>query len=244
MYLSPAEEEHLGRLLRVFFSLPYSTDLDGKDAEKLIRMVRGATGPLSKRKETFDIVDGKVGYSVKTLRKKLSATTVDLQEQRFCDKDEMELLLRAGQSVKDQGLLLLDYMRRRISEAMAERGVEDARSAILLKDWNGDRTTFTFRYWEEDFYGFIDDLWTRNQAGEIEWIAQAKGLHGRDQQGVRMLRMHPKHNQIFTDHPIPPDAVVIEFDVQPTTWEKLYDSIYGDEEPIIFTQADLRRKAA
>ena len=32
-YLSAEQVESLGALLKTFFSLPYSTDLDGKDAE-------------------------------------------------------------------------------------------------------------------------------------------------------------------------------------------------------------------
>jgi hypothetical protein len=40
MYLDADELKLLGRLLRTFFSLPYSTDLDGKDAEALMRLVK------------------------------------------------------------------------------------------------------------------------------------------------------------------------------------------------------------
>ena len=46
-YLSADQVQELGKLLKTFFALPYSTDLDGKDAETLIRIVKGATGARS-----------------------------------------------------------------------------------------------------------------------------------------------------------------------------------------------------
>jgi hypothetical protein len=241
MYLSDEQAAHLARLLRVFFSLPYSTDLDGKDAESCIRTVKGALGPLSKRKELFDIVDGVTGYSVKTLYKPLSAKRVDLQEQRFCDTDEMEALRRDNADcAPEQGRLLLGYMRKLIHDNARERGIEDARSAILLKTWNLERTEFTFRYWEEDLLAYIDDLWTRDQAGKIAWEEQVKGLHGRDpERDVRLIRMHYKHNQIFTDHDIPDDAVVIRFQAGRRSLDELHDLLYGSEVPLIESQAEL-----
>jgi len=33
--------------------------------------------------------------------------------------------------------------------------------------------------------------------------------------------MHNKHNQIFTDHDIPADALRIQFETTSMTWEKL-----------------------
>ena len=96
---------------------------------------------------------------------------------------------------------------------------------ILLKYWNKARTSFEFLYWEEDFIGFVNELQTRDAAGEIEWVMQGAGLHARDKlrlaprrgrsqaepEEVRLLRMHYKHNQIFTDHDIPVDASRIAF---------------------------------
>jgi hypothetical protein len=216
-------------MLQVFFSLPYSTDLDGKDAEKLIRIVKEIEGPISRRKELFDIVDGSVGYSVKTLFKKPAASRVDLQEQRFCDKKELEALIAAGESAHQQGELLLRYMMQRIESQMAGRGISTAISAILLKYWNADRTYFQIRYWEEDFLGFVTNLWNRHVAGEIEWVLKPAGLHGQDKTrgNVRLLRMHPKHNQIFTDHDIPYDALKIEFQPSPVKWEELHDLLFS-----------------
>ena len=77
-YLTAPQVQELGLLLRTFFALPYTCDLDGKDAETLIRLVKGASGPRSKRKELFDIIDGDCGYSVKTLFKKPASIRVDL----------------------------------------------------------------------------------------------------------------------------------------------------------------------
>ena len=42
-YLSSQQLGELGRLLHTFFALPYSTDLDGKDAETLIRIPESVT---------------------------------------------------------------------------------------------------------------------------------------------------------------------------------------------------------
>lgn len=222
MYLTKKQTANLARLLKTFFALPYSTDLDGKDAEYILRTVKQAIGRLSKRKELFDFVDGTTGYSVKTLRKPPNAQRVDLQEQRFCDVDEIRRVVARGTGdPKAQGKIILSYMRNRIVEQMEQRGVKRAKSAILLKWWDKARRHYSFRYWEEDFVGFIDDLWERNQRGEIEWLLQTRGVHARDTlrpdgkgKNVRLLRMHHKHNQIFTDHDIPSDAVRIEFDVQ------------------------------
>jgi hypothetical protein len=77
-------------------------------------------------------------------------------------------------------------------------------AAILLKSWNSDRTDFQMRYWEEDFFEYIDRLWWRHEAGDIRWVEQPAGPHAQDpESGLRLLRMHSKHNQIFTDHFIP-----------------------------------------
>jgi hypothetical protein len=226
--LTSKQGEHLAKLLRIFFALPYSTDLDGKDAEKLLRIVKGYDGPISKRKELFDIVSGAEGYSVKTLRKNLIAARVDLQEQRFCDTAEMEAIRSRDGSADAQGALLLGYIRRRIIEQMKARRLTVARSAILLKHWDTSRTHFVFRYWEEDFLGWIDELCRRDAAGELDWVIKPAGLHGRDRrrEGLRLIRMHWKHNQIFTDHDIPSDAMKIEFDAKPVDWEQLHDFIY------------------
>lgn len=181
MFLSTTQIEQLTKLLKTFFILPYSTDLDGKDAEQLLRIVKGATGRISKRKELFDIIDGDIGYSVKTLQKNPTSVRVDLQEQRFCDVSELQRLVATkNYNNEDQGKILLSYMRGRITNQMQKVGVSEARSLILLKNWNVGKTEFHFRYWEEDFLGYIDNLWVRNDAGEIEWIAQPAGIHARD----------------------------------------------------------------
>ena len=233
-YLSKDQLVELSRLLRTFFCLPYSTDLDGKDAETLIRIVKKAVGPRSKRKELFDIIDGDIGYSVKTLFKSPNAVRVDLQEQRFCDVDEVRVLRAAGgDNAAAQGKILLRYMYSRIKEQMDERGIKTAKSLILLKHWNASRTEFEFVYWEEDFLGFVENLLVRDDAGEIEWVIQGAGLHARDKlrlaqrrgridsdpEAVRMLRMHYKHNQIFTDHDIPVGADRISFSASPLSWD-------------------------
>lgn len=109
-YLSKSQVIELGRLLKTFVALPYSTDIDGKDAETLIRIVKGATGPRSKRKALFDIVDGSTGYSVKTLFKPPHSTRVDLQEQRFCDVEEVRSMrAEGGNNAAAQGRILLGY---------------------------------------------------------------------------------------------------------------------------------------
>lgn len=235
-YLSSPQLKELGLLLRIFFSLPYSTDLDGKDAETLIRLVKGAAGPRSKRKELFDIIDGDHGYSVKTLFKPPTASRVDLQEQRFCDVEEVrKMRSEGGDNAAAQGRILLGYMHERIREQMKARGIAVAKSLILLKYWNKARTKFEFMYWEEDFIGFVENLLARDAAGEIEWVVQEAGLHARDRlrlaprrgsqnashDPVRLLRMHYKHNQIFTDHDIPSDAERIAFACKPLTWNEL-----------------------
>ena len=229
MFLARSEVEQLTKLLKTFFILPYSTDLDGKDAEKLLRIIKGATGRLSRRKELFDIIDGDIGYSVKTLNKTPKAVRVDLQEQRFCDVKELQKLIATGtHSNENQGKILLSYMRNRDMAQMKNVGVSEAKSLILLKHWNSEKTEFEFKYWEEDFLGYIDELWNRNISGEIEWISQAAGIHARDRlrfdkkgKNVRLLRMHPKHNQIFTDHDIPADAVRISFSLKQIDWLEL-----------------------
>jgi hypothetical protein len=237
MYLNEEQFRLLSKLLKTFFTLPYSTDLDGKDAETLIRIAKGAIGRISKRKELFDIIDGDVGYSVKTLRKSPKSARVDLQEQRFCDVDEIRLMMTAQGGAGDrdqerthkrQGEILLRYMRCRVTEQMQKYNIETAKSIILLKWWNKERTQFEFRYWEEDFLGYIDELWDRNARGEIEWVLQPAGIHARDRHRtdkndnlVRLLRMHHKHNQIFTDHDIPRDAQTIKFSTNPLTWAEL-----------------------
>jgi hypothetical protein len=229
VYLDSKQIEQFGRLLRTFFTLPYSTDLDGKDAETLIRIVKNATGPRSRRKELFDIIDGKTGYSVKTLYKSPNAIRVDLQEQRFCDVEEIRRMMVNGEGNNEaQGRILLSYMRKRITDQMKSKGIEVAKSLILLKFWDKERKHFKFRYWEEDFIGYIDNLWKRNDHKEIEWILQPAGIHARDRlrqdengKNIRLLRMHHKHNQIFTDHDIPADSVRIEFDVTPLPWTKV-----------------------
>ncbi len=175
-YLDDAERDHLRRMLMVFFALPYSTDLDGKDVEKLIRVVRRVEGDLSRRKELFDILDAGVGYSVKTLFKPRTARVVDLQEQRFCDKDDLEVVRAQKRGLEDspaaQGDVLLTYMHKRITEQMAERGIHTAKSSVLLKWWNSSRTSFQMRYWEEDFLAYVTDLCTRNANGEMRWVEQ------------------------------------------------------------------------
>ncbi len=44
--------------------------------------------------------------------------------------------------------------------------------------------------------------------------------------------MHYKHNQIFTDHVIPPDADVIEFDARVRGWDELHEYLYGAPERV------------
>ena len=229
MYLTTSQTKEFGALLKAFFTLPYSTDLDGKDAETLLRIVKNARGRRSKRKELFDIIDGNIGYSVKTLFKSPTALRVDLQEQRFCDVDTMRKMLSKGPATDaEQGEILLGYMHRRITDQMTLCGINDAKSLILLKHWDAEKSHFSFRYWEEDFLGYIDDLRKRNEAGEIEWLLLPAGIHARDRiradesgKNVRLLRMHQKHNQIFTDHDIPSDAIRIEFTTTRVTWERL-----------------------
>ena len=229
MYLEGAQIRTFRRLLQSFFTLPYSTDLDGKDAETLLRIVKGAKGRSSRRKELFDIVEGKIGYSVKTLRKSPAATRVDLQEQRFCDVAEIRRMMASGGGkATRQGKILLTYMRNRIGEQMKARNVNIAKSLILLKWWDQERIRFSFRYWEEDFLAFIDTLWERNERGEVEWLLQSAGIHARDRlrqdkagKNVRLLRMHYKHNPIFTDHDIPADSVKVEFNVKRLSWLEL-----------------------
>jgi hypothetical protein len=236
-YLKSEQLSKLQELLRTFFSLPYSTDLDGKDAETLLKIAKGLNGgENSKRKELFDIVHTQCGYSVKTLRKKKTARRVDLQEQRFCDTIGLAALRVDGKdSPENQGALLLRYMHDRIRGEMEKRKVKEAKSLILLKDWDKERETFNFSYWEEDFIGYIDELRNRNQAGEIEWIMHGAGIHGRDRcrqdekgNNVRLIRMHAKHNQIFTDHDIPFDAHRFEFKVKRISWEKLPELLLAD----------------
>jgi hypothetical protein len=245
MYLDKDQAVLMTRLLKVFFSLPYSTDLDGKDCETLLRIVKGAKGDISKRKELFDIIQEGTGYSVKTLQKKVTATRVDLQEQRLGSVDKIRSLKIKGVGTEDeQGEILLDYMRTRIRTEMERRNIRAALSAILLKSWDKNRQDFVFRYWEEDFYAFIDDLWNKNKARNIEWVIQGAGLHGRDRtrqetkgknkgRNIRVIRMHYKHNQIFTDHDIPPDADHIEFSVKKATWEELSDILYPEIEKAV-----------
>jgi hypothetical protein len=76
-------------------------------------------------------------------------------------------------SVEEQGRILLSYMRNRIAEQMKNRTVATARSLILLKFWDKGRTNFSFRYWEEDFLGYINELWDRNER------ARSSGCHRR-----------------------------------------------------------------
>ena len=229
MYLNSRQMSRLSDLLKTFFSLPYSTDLDGKDAETLIRIAKEVEGPRSKRKELFDIVDGDVGYSVKTLFKNPTAARVDLQEQRFCDVEEIRKMMISGTSDNEtQGKIILNYMRSRIIEHMNARNIKTARSIILLKFWDESKTNFKFRYWEEDFLSYIDDLWNRNENGEIEWVNLSAGIHARDrkrqdknEKNIRLLRMHHKHNQIFTDHDIPKDSINISFKSNRLSWGEL-----------------------
>ena len=229
-YLSKGQLSHLQRLLVAFFSLPYSTDLDGKDAETLLKIAKGLDGTeKSKRKELFDIVYKRVGYSVKTLRKKKTCVRVDLQEQRFCDVKKLQEMHLSGQATPEkQGALLLGYMQERIDSAMKKRDVIAARSLVLLKDWDKMRETYSFIYWEEDFQKFIHTLVDRNKKGEIEWVLPGAGLHGRDKlredsegKSVRLIRVHFKHNQIFTDHDIPANAHRFELKIKRRTWEEI-----------------------
>jgi hypothetical protein len=252
-YLTRKQVAEFGGLLKTFFTLPYSTDLDGKDAETLLRMVKGSIGPRSKRKELFDIIDGHIGYSVKTLKKPPRATRVDLQEQRFCDVDEVRRLRTEGKENADkQGAILLGYMSDRIQHQMKVRSIKRATSLILLKHWDKDRKKFEFLYWEEDFIGYVQNLIARNKKGEIEWLVQDAGLHARDRmrkvkrkskttgetvdENVRLLRMHYKHNQIFTDHDIPKNAVRIQFSTTPLSWKELRSALNGQ------AQNDAKRK--
>jgi len=229
MYLSKGEVGILLRLLESFFSIPYSNDLSGKDAETLIRLAKGVPDRPSKKKELFDIVDGEMGYSVKTLGKVPTAVRVDLQEQRFCEVEQVrELRAQGDKEPALQGELLLTYIHNRIREQMVRRKVKVARSLILLKHWDKARTNFAFRYWEEDFFGWIETLADRNRRGEIEWVVQSAGLHGRERlrqdengKNVRLIRMHYKHNQIFTDHDIPNDAIAINFSVRRRSWDEI-----------------------
>ncbi len=238
MYLSEDQTALLTRLLKVFFSLPYSTDLDGKDCETLLRIVKGAKGSISKRKELFDIIHEGTGYSVKTLQKKVTDPKVDLQEQRLGSVDKIRILKAKGLGTEDeQGEILLDYMRTRITTELERHHIKIAKSAILLKSWDKARKDYVFRYWEEDLFAYINDLWNKNKAGRIEWVIQSGGLHGRDRtrqetmgknkgRNIRVIRMHYKHNQIFTDHDIPPDTNRIEFSVKKASWEELSDILY------------------
>ncbi|MDT5120671.1 MAG: hypothetical protein QOC96_153 [Acidobacteriota bacterium] len=242
MYLDKDQVTLMTRLLKVFFSLPYSTDLDGKDCETLLRIVKDAKGDISKRKELFDLIHEGTGYSVKTLQKQVTATRVDLQEQRLGSVEKIRSLKIKGIGTEnEQGELLLDYMRTRIKTEMKRRNIKVAKSAILLKSWDKNRKDYVFRYWEEDFYSYITDLWNKNKAGQIEWVIQGAGLHGRDRtrqetkgnnkgRNIRLIRMHYKHNQIFTDHDIPKDANRIEFSVRKATWEELSDILYPEIE--------------
>ena len=129
-------------------------------------------------------------------------------------------------------------MHDRIVEHMTANDITVAKSLILLKHWDKPRTSFSFLYWEEDFLKFIDDLRIRHEAGEIEWVVQEAGLHARDRrrlalrrggdgspEPVRLLRMHYKHNQIFTDHDIPADADRIAFKTKTFSWKEVSDMI-------------------
>ena len=253
IHLQPEEKARLERLLKAYFMLPYFTSLHGKDAEAILRLVKGGELKPSKSKELFDIVDGVTGYSVKTLRveslpldtrsakarPKKTRSRVDLQEQRLCDVEEMRRLLASGDSgrgkTKQQGEILLSYMQARITSEMARRNVKRAMSLVLLKNWDAKRRKLAFRYWEEDFRAYIDDLVRRDEANEIEWVRLERGLHGRDLKrrgrggdNLRLLRMHDKHNQIFTDHDIPEDAAVIEFEINPYSMDELLQVLEGN----------------
>lgn len=164
MYLSEEQYVLFARLLQTFVTLPYSTDLDGKDVETLLRIIKGPQGRHSRRKELFDIIDGTTGYSVKTLRKSFKSRRVDLQEQRYCDVDEIRrIIANGGGNEKEQGQLLLHYMSSRIQDQMRIHGIEVAKSLILLKGWDKARTHYRFKYWEEDFLGYISNLIRKSQ---------------------------------------------------------------------------------
>ena len=237
-YLNKSQFVLLKRLLTAFFSLPYSTDLDGKDAETLLKIAKGLHGcEKSKRKELFDIVSGGIGYSVKTLRKKKTCKRVDLQEQRFCDVKSLQAMNSSGPAAAEkQGALLLGYMKIRVDLEMKKRAVNGARSLVLLKDWEKSRKKFSFIYWEEDFQDFVQALVDRDKKGEIEWVLQGAGLHGRDKNRkdaegkcTRLIRVHFKHNQIFTDHDIPNDARRFDISVNAWTWEELMGLLLKNE---------------
>lgn len=229
-YLNRSQLTLLKRLLKAFFSLPYSTDLDGKDAETLLKIAKGLKGSeKSKRKELFDIIFGEVGYSVKTLRKRKTCVRVDLQEQRFCDVKALQAMHSSGQATAEkQGALLLGYMKDRIDAEIKKRAVTGARSLVLLKDWDKSRENYSFIYWEEDFRDFVQTLVNRNKKGEIEWVLQGAGLHGRDKlrkdvegKSIRLIRVHFKHNQIFTDHDIPKNAHRFDISAKRRDWEEI-----------------------
>lgn len=229
-YVNKSQLALLKRLLTAFFTLPYSTDLDGKDAETLLKIAKGLEGSeKSKRKELFDIVHDEVGYSIKTLRKKKTCVRVDLQEQRFCDVKSLQAMNSSGQAAAEkQGALLLGYMKVRVDLEMKKRAVKGARSLVLLKDWDKTREKFSFIYWEEDFQDFVHTLVRRDKEGEIEWVLQGAGLHGRDKsrkdakgKSVHLIRVHFKHNQIFTDHDIPKNAHRFDITVKRRDWKAI-----------------------
>ena len=248
MYLSATQVKEFTELLHAFFRLPYSTDLDGKDAETLIKIVKGSTDPVSKKKELFDIKDGSIGYSVKTLKKAPSSSRVDLQEQRLGNVEEIRNLRNQNQdNGAAQGQILLQYMLDRIRKEMADKKLSQARSLILLKHWNKLQTDFSFRYWEEDFLHYVENLYSRNEAGEIDWVILPGGLHGRDKlnqdgkgKNIRLLRMHYKHNQIFTDHDIPKTTTNMEFSLNRIQWAELLPLIREYDSQL---QADITRPA-
>ena len=135
----------------------------------------------------------------------------------------------SGQATAEkQGALLLGYMKDRIDSEMKKRAVKGARSLVLLKDWDKSLVNYSFIYWEEDFCEFIQTLVNRDKKGEIEWVLQGAGLHGRDKNRkdaegkcTRLIRVHFKHNQIFTDHDIPKDARRFDVSVKRRTWEEI-----------------------
>ena len=118
-------------------------------------------------------------------------------------------------------------MNERIDSEMKKRAVTGARSLVLLKDWDKNREDYSFIYWEEDFRAFVQTLAARDKMGEIEWVLQGAGLHGRDKKrkdvqgkSVRLIRVHFKCNQIFTDHDIPKNAQRFAINVRRRNWEE------------------------
>lgn len=190
--LTPRQTGQLVKLLTVHYAYPLPYPLAGAYFEELFASVVG--GEREKRKLLFDVLQGPVGWSLKTLLWSRLTGDFELVLQR-CDilRDKK---LSLSSPIETLGRSILERFNTFCEKSSADQGVSDPRAAFLIRDV----AEKNFVFFQQRYRLYTD--------AEVEWqwgTDDRKSLKG-FVDGRLVLRWYRSGTQLFGVYSVPEDA--------------------------------------